>query len=140
VSWIAAGADEIVDRQVQRFRQACERGGVGVDELLHINPGGLRGEHVLERVVVGPGLEPDLLAGAPVVAGEHVGLHELQREAQVWARVDVRDRGGDVGTGHRNLQLDRGSDRAYESRPREQGLGNERPCSVSGPVSGASSG
>jgi hypothetical protein len=49
-----------------------------------------------ERVVVGPGLEPDLLADVPVVAGKYVGLHELQREAQVRARVDVRDRGGDM--------------------------------------------
>ena len=56
-------------RQAQRLGQAGERGGVGVDELLHADPGGLRGEHVLQRVVVGPGLEPDPLAAAPAVAG-----------------------------------------------------------------------
>jgi Domain of unknown function (DUF929) len=111
-----------------------------VDEFLHAGPGGLCGEHVLERVVVGPGLEPDLVPGAPAVAGEHVGLHEFQREAQVRAGIDVRDRGGDVNPGHRNLQLDRGSDRANQSRPRKQGLGNERPVSVGSPASGASSG
>jgi hypothetical protein len=78
---VAARADQVIDRQAQRLRQARERGSTRVDELLHANPGGFRGEHVLERVLVGPGLEPDLLAGAPAVTGEHVGLHELQREA-----------------------------------------------------------
>ena len=123
---VAAGADDVVDRQAQRPGQAGERGGVRVDELLDANPGGKRGEHVLERVVIGTGLEPDPLATAPAVAGEHVGLHELKRVAQVRARVDVRDRGGDIAACHRNLQGEAGAPtfphRGNESRPREQGL------------------
>jgi len=105
---VAAGADEVVDAEAERLGQAEEGGGVGVDELLHSDSRRLRGKHVLERVVVGPRLEPDLLVEVPAVPGEHVGLHELEREAQVRARVDVRDRRGDVAACHRNLQVDRG--------------------------------
>ena len=36
-----------------------ERVGGAVDELPHPDPGGLGGEHVLQRIVVGAGLEPD---------------------------------------------------------------------------------
>ena len=105
VPGVAAGADQVVYGQVQRLRQAGERGRVGVHELLHRDTRRFRREHVLERVVVGPGLEPDLLASAPAVPGEDVGLHEFEREAQMRARVDVRDRGGDVSAVHRNLFL-----------------------------------
>ena len=95
--------DHVVHGQVQRPRQAGERGGVGGNELPHRDARRLRRKHVLERVVVGPGLEPDLFAGAPVIPGEDVGLHEFEREAQMRARVDVGNRGGDVSAGHRNL-------------------------------------
>ena len=52
-----------------------------------------------------PVWKPHLVAAEPAVPGEHVGLHQLEREAQVRARVDVRDRGGEVHRccGHRNL-------------------------------------
>jgi hypothetical protein len=56
------------------------------------NPGGLGGEHVLQRVVVGAGLEPDGVPAPAMVAGQHVGLHELERVPDVRARVHVGDR------------------------------------------------
>ena len=110
VPGVAAGPDQVIDAEAERPGQPGERGGARVDELLHAYPRGLGGEHVLQRVVVGPGLQPDPLAGDPVIAGEHVGLDELKREPQVRARVDVRDRRGDVGAVHQSLQVDRGSD------------------------------
>jgi len=80
--------------------QRAERGGVAVDELADGRARGLGGEDVLERVVVGPRLQPDGRAAPPVVAGEHVGLHELEQEADVRPGVDVGDGRGDQ---HRNL-------------------------------------
>ena len=59
VPGVPAGADEVVDGQRQGVAERQERLGVAVDEFPHADPGGLGGEHVLERVVVGPGLEPD---------------------------------------------------------------------------------
>ena len=70
------------------------------------------GQHVLQRVVVRAGLQPDLVALLPVIPGQHVGLDELQREPQVRAGVDVGNGGADVnalGT-HGSLLLSGGSD------------------------------
>ena len=38
---VAAGADQVVDRRFSGSARPGERGGVGVDELLHADSGGL---------------------------------------------------------------------------------------------------
>jgi hypothetical protein len=119
---VAAGADDIVDRQRQRPGERDELSGVAVHELLDAHACRLGGQHVLQRIVVRAGLEPDLVALPAAMAGEDVGLHEFQREAQMGPGVDIGNRRGDVGMrcGHRNLQVNWGSDRGHESRPRSR--------------------
>ncbi len=56
---------------------------------LVLTPSAFRGEHVLERVVVGAALEPDLVADAAVMPGEHIGLDDLEPVSQLGARVHV---------------------------------------------------
>ena len=140
VPGVATGADNVVDAQRQRVAQRHERLGVAVDELPHLGPGRLRGQHVLQRVVVGSGLEPDGLPAAAAVTGQHVGLHELEREPDVRARVHVRNRGGDIGMrrAHRSLLWGAPSACKHIEAP-SQGLGNELSGRVSGPARGASS-
>jgi len=105
VAGVAAGADDVIDGQRQRVVQGQERVAIAVDEFPHRLAGRLGGEHVLQRVIIGPGLEPDAFPAPATVAGQHVGLYQLKREPDVRARVDVRDRGGDIGLrrGHRSL-------------------------------------
>jgi hypothetical protein len=100
---VAAGADEVVERQRQGLAQPGERGRVAADERGRADALGLGGQHVLERVVVGTGLVPHLVAGLAPVPGQHVALDQFQGEAQVRPGVDVRDRGAEKG-GHRNLR------------------------------------
>ena len=135
VPGVAAGADEVVDGQRQRAAERQERLGVAVDELPHPDPGGLGGEHVLQRVVVGPGLEPDRVPAAAVVAGQHVGLHELERVPDVRARVHVGKGGGDIGGGHRSLL--QGAPSAHEThRGPVAGPRKERPDASAAPRAG----
>jgi len=120
VTRIAAGADEIIERQRQRLAQRGERGRVAVDQGSRANAFRLGGQHVLERVVVGAGLEAHLVAGQAMVPGQHVGLDELERVPEVGPAVDVRDRGAEVDVlrVHRNLLEKRGAPTCgHESRP-----------------------
>jgi hypothetical protein len=105
VPGVAARPDDVVDGQRQRVAKRQERLRVLVDELPDRDTGRLRGEHVLQRVVVGAGLEPDGVAALAAETGQHVGLHKLKREPDVRARVHVRDGRGDVGArrDHRSL-------------------------------------
>ena len=100
VARVAAGVQHVVEVEVVGLVQRGEGSGVAVDELGCRGACRLGGDDVLERVVVGAGLEPDGRAAPPVVAGEHVGLHELEQEADVRPGVDVGDGRGDQ---HRNL-------------------------------------
>ncbi len=63
---ISTGADEVVERDPERVAEGGELVSVSIDE----RPGGLAGrlggEHVLERVLVGPAKEPDRLAQGAV--------------------------------------------------------------------------
>lgn len=104
VPGVGAGTDEVIKGERERSRQPGELGGVAVDEIPYGDPLGLGGPHVLERVVVGARLKPDLVTEQAVVPGEYVCLDELQGEAQVGARVDVRDGRGEQDSGHRNLR------------------------------------
>jgi hypothetical protein len=82
-----------------------ELAGVAIHQLPSGDAFGLGGEHVLERVVVGAALEPDLVANAAMMPREHVGLDELESVPDVGARVHVRNRGAEIDAlgGHRNL-------------------------------------
>jgi hypothetical protein len=106
VAGVAAGPDDVVDGQRQRRAQREKGLGVAVDELPYALARRLGREHVLQRVVVGAGLEPDPVPALAPEAGQHVGLHDFEREADVRAGGHVRDGGGDVGVrrgGHRSL-------------------------------------
>jgi len=108
VPGVAAGPDDVVDGQRQRVAQGQERVRVAVHELADWRARRLRGQHVLQRVVVGAGLEPDSVAAGTAETGQHVGLHQLKREPDMRARVHVGDRRGDIGVrrGHRSLLED----------------------------------
>ncbi len=125
---VAAGPDHIVDAERERPGERDEGLRVGINELLHADAGRVGREDVLQGVVIGTGLEPDRVPAAPVVPGQHIGLHELQRVPQVRLGVHVRNRGGEVnGSGrHRNLQTGLRSPNANEA-PAEQGLGIDHP-------------
>jgi hypothetical protein len=69
VARVAAGLDEVVIREPERPGQLRERGRVAPHQRAHRHALGLRGQHVLERIVVGPGLEPHQVAALPVVPG-----------------------------------------------------------------------
>lgn len=105
VARVAAGADEVVERQRERAPQGGERLGVAVDQRLYVDALGLGGQYVLQGVVVGSAQQAYVVAPLAAVPGQGVRLDELQGEAQVRACIDVRDRRGDVvaGCGHRNL-------------------------------------
>ena len=106
VPGITARVDHIVNRQPERLAQRHERRSVPVNEFLDRNARRLGGQHVRQRIVVGAGLEADLVTTLTVVARQHVGLDQLQRMAKVRPAVDVGNGGGEVGTGtaHRNLR------------------------------------
>jgi len=96
VPFIAAGADEVVEGQLQGVPQLGEAISVGPDERLHVDPSLMGGGDVLERVVVGTGQEADLLSSQTAVASKDVGLDKLERMPQVGCSVDVGDGCGDV--------------------------------------------
>ncbi len=87
------GTLEVIDGNVERLGQPQKAGRVLVDELLHGDPACVRREDVLERVLVGAGLEPNVAPDEPIVSGDDVSLDQLEREADVRRRVDVRNRG-----------------------------------------------
>src|SRR5260370_4141039 len=93
VAQIAAGADEVVERQRERLAQRGERGGVAVDELAGADPLRPRGEHVLQRVVVGAGLEPNLITGQAMMAGPHARPDALPPQTPARARLGLPDGG-----------------------------------------------
>ena len=64
-------------------RSAANAAALRLDQLGDGDALGLGGQHVLERVVVGAALEPHLVTGQPVVPGQHVGLDQLERVAEV---------------------------------------------------------
>jgi hypothetical protein len=68
---VAAGTDDVVEGERQRLAQRGEGRGVAVDRFLYPDAFGLRGQDVLEGVVVGAGERADLLAELPRVAGEY---------------------------------------------------------------------
>jgi hypothetical protein len=60
----------------------------------------LGGQHIRQAVFIGAGQEPRIVATKPVVAGQHIGLHEFEREASMRRGVDVGNSGGDVERSH----------------------------------------
>lgn len=95
VAFFGAGADEVVERQVQRRAQAEEQPGVARHEVGRRHAFALGGLDVLEAVLVGAGQEPDIVAPQPPVARERVGDDVLERMADMRLGVDVRDGRGD---------------------------------------------
>jgi hypothetical protein len=106
VPCVPTGPDDVVDGERQGGAQREERLRVAVDELPYALARRLCREHVLQRVVVGAGLEPDVVPVLAPEAGQHIGLHDLERETDMRAGVHVRDGGGDVSMrrSHGNLQ------------------------------------
>src|SRR5215469_6666825 len=93
---IAAGPYFVVDGERKLAGQVAEGGGVAVDQLADADTAGVCGEHVLEGIVVGAGLEPDRAPASPVVPGQDVGLDELKGVADMRLAVDVGNRRRDV--------------------------------------------
>ena len=93
---ISTGADEVVERDPERVAEGGELVSVSIDE----RPGGLAGrlggEHVLERVLVGPAKEPDRLAQGASRSGCQVCFDEFERVPEMWIAVHIRDGDGDV--------------------------------------------
>jgi hypothetical protein len=104
---IAAGPDEVVERQLQRPSQVSERSRVAIDKVLYCDALGLGGEHVLQGVVVGACQQADVVTEVPAMSGQDVGLNQFEGESQVRACVDVRNGGGQEGTRHRCLHSER---------------------------------
>lgn len=76
---VAAGTDEVIERQRQRRTQCGETVRVCVHKLPDADSRGTSGGDVLQRVVVRAGQEPDRPAPAASVPCEYVGLHQFQR-------------------------------------------------------------
>jgi len=70
VAGICAGAYEVVECELEGALQVGEAGGVAPHKLGGGDTGRLRRQHVLERVVVRPGQQPDLVAAKPAVASQ----------------------------------------------------------------------
>jgi len=104
---VAAGPDEVVEGQPERLAQCREGGGVAVDKILRGYAFRLRGQHVLQRVVVGTGEEAHRFAALATMSGQYVGLDQLQHEPEMGPGIDVRDGGGHVER-HRNLSSQKG--------------------------------
>src|SRR5258708_24296493 len=132
---VAAGANEVVEAERQVLAQPGESAGVAVDQLPGADSFGVAGEDVLQRVVVGAALQPDLVADTAMVPGEHVRLDELERVPDVGLGVDVRDRGAEIDalSGHRNLLNIRGTDPAHDSRPLKGLVRTEVLAALDGP-------
>jgi hypothetical protein len=101
VARLGARADEIVVADVERAGQCAEGLRVTLDQGADRDALALGGEDVGEAVLVGSGEKPGVVAEQPVIAGQHVGLDQLQGEAQMRRGVDVGYRGGDVERAHR---------------------------------------
>ena len=104
VARVGAGAYEVVVGDAERVAERPEPTRVVGHERFDRLARGHRGLHVLGRVLVGAGQEAHGSAPGPGVAREHVGLHELERVAEMGRPVDERDRGREIETvGHRSL-------------------------------------
>ena len=79
-----------------RFQSDSELGGDLVGELLRRDAGGGGGALDLLAVLVGAGEEEGVVAEQAVAAGDDVGGDGGVGVADVRARVDVVDRGGEV--------------------------------------------
>jgi len=98
VTRVGARADEVVVRDPQCRLKLREAPGVPLDELGDAHACRLGGEHVLDRVLVRAGEEPDGVAPRAQAACDDVGLDELERVAEMRRPVDVRDRRRHVDT------------------------------------------
>ncbi len=93
---VGAGPDHVVEAERQRPRERDEGVCVGVHELLDPEASLTGGEHVLQRVVIGAGLEPDRVAKAAVMPGQHVGLDVFERVTKVRPRIDIGNGGREI--------------------------------------------
>ncbi len=99
-------ADEIVERDVQRLPPFAELRLHPVAPRERREPFLLRAFRDVQRVLVVPHQEPDVEAGEPLVARDHVRGDLFVGGSEVRRRVDVVDRGRDVETlGHQVLAL-----------------------------------
>jgi hypothetical protein len=116
VTGIGTRADEVVKREIQRRAEVGETLRDPRHVLRDRDAFGLGAVHVLQRVVIGAGLEPDLVAALPAVPGQDVDLHQFQRVPHVGASIDVRDRRRDVVASHRAYSFDFANERGSPQR------------------------
>src|SRR5690606_9646916 len=100
---VRARAHEVVAADVERRAERFELLGLARDEPLDRYPRELRGERVLQAVLVRPRQEIDVAPLRAGAAGEHVRNQELERKADVRRRVHIRDRGRNESCAHRYL-------------------------------------
>ena len=90
------GADVVVVGDAHALPEGAELGGDLVGELLRRDAGGCGGALDLLAVLVGAGEERGVVAEEAVAAGDDVGGDGGVGVADVGARVDVVDRGGEI--------------------------------------------
>jgi hypothetical protein len=86
-----SGAHKRVDADVEEFTERLKTRRVLIDQLLDRNAASSRGGDVLERVLIGAGLEA-YGSPAPALEARHdVRLYELECEADMRGGIDVGD-------------------------------------------------
>ncbi len=91
VAWIGAGADEVVERCLQRLGQRAKTGRVARDQLRHRDTLAFGALDIGERVLVAASEKEDILADPTMVAGQRVRQHVFQCVADVRIRVHIRN-------------------------------------------------
>ncbi len=82
VARLDAGADEVVEREVQRLAQGAVVRGVALDQLGGGDALLLGGLRVLEAVLVGSSQKAHILAALAVIARERVGQDQPRRRSR----------------------------------------------------------
>ena len=92
---------ELIDRDVENLCERAKSRGIFIDEMLHRNAASAGAQYVLECVLVGSRLQSDVGTSKTPITRNDVRLQELERKANVWRRVDIRDcRRNEVALGH----------------------------------------
>jgi hypothetical protein len=93
---VTGGAHELVVRDIEEFARCSNLSAFELTNSPTGSPAASAGPHVLQTIVIGSALEPDVTSQKMVVACVGVSLDQLQRESDMGRRVDVGNRGRDV--------------------------------------------